>query len=85
MLGLFINGVADMELQHDFLAEQGINLDKATTMAVARDTAKHSQEMLDSSQQQTASIYTYRRGQMKVMVPPDCCACCVFVCVCVCV
>jgi hypothetical protein len=34
ILGLFINGVKDMELQQDFLAEQNMTLPKAVTQAV---------------------------------------------------
>jgi hypothetical protein len=43
ILGLFINGVHDMELHQDLLAEQEMTLDKAIKLAVARETAKRSQ------------------------------------------
>ena len=49
ILGLFINGVQDMELQQDLLAKQDMTLDKAVNLAVARKTAKRSQGILDSS------------------------------------
>jgi hypothetical protein len=39
ILGLFINGVNDIELQQDLLAEQNMTLAKAVTQAVARETA----------------------------------------------
>jgi hypothetical protein len=42
ILGLFINGVSDTELQQDLLAEQNMTLDKAVTQAMARETAKRS-------------------------------------------
>jgi hypothetical protein len=42
ILGLFINGVNDMELQQDLLAEQNMTLNKAVTQALARETAKRS-------------------------------------------
>ena len=45
ILGLFINGVQDMELQQDLLAEQEKTLDKAIKLAVARETAKRSPEL----------------------------------------
>ena len=58
------------------MAEQGITLNKVITIAVARETAKRSQEVLDTNQQQNASISTYKKGLKKVAVPPDCCPCC---------
>ena len=73
---LFIAGVNDMELQQDLLAEQDITLSKAVTMAVARETAKRSQEILDGSQQVAAGISTYKKGLNKIVVPPDCCISC---------
>jgi hypothetical protein len=42
ILGLFINGVSDMELQQDLLAEQNMTLTKAISQALARETAKRS-------------------------------------------
>ena len=42
ILGLFINGVNDMELQQDHLAEQNMTLNKAVTQAVDHETAKRS-------------------------------------------
>jgi hypothetical protein len=38
-----------MELQQDLLAEQNLMLHKAVTQAVARETAKSSQGILDTS------------------------------------
>ena len=58
------------------MAEQGITLNKVITIAVAHETAKRSQEVLDTNQQQNASISTYKKGLKKVAVPPDCCPCC---------
>jgi hypothetical protein len=51
ILGLFINRVSNTELQQDLLAEQNMTLDKAVTQAVARETAKRSQGVLDTNQQ----------------------------------
>ena len=48
---LFIAGLNDMELQQDLLAEQELSLEKAVQMAVARETAKSSQVILDGNQQ----------------------------------
>jgi hypothetical protein len=76
ILGLFINGVSDTELQQDLLAEQNMTLDKAVPQAVARETAKRSQGVLDTNQQVVNSISMYKKGLNKVVVPPDCCGCC---------
>ena len=76
VLSLFIGGIGDMEHQQNLLAEQDITLSKAVTMAVARETAKRSQEILDSSQQVAAGISTYKKGLNKIVVPPDCCNFC---------
>ena len=76
ILGLFINGVQDMELQQDLLAEQDMTLNKAVNLAVARETAKRSQGILDSSQQTAMGISTYKKGLNKIVVPPDCCRNC---------
>jgi hypothetical protein len=76
ILGLFINGVIDIELQQDLLAEQNLTLHKAVTQAVARETAKRSQGILDTSQQVVTGISTYKKGLNKVVVPPDCCGNC---------
>jgi hypothetical protein len=76
ILGLFINGVNDMELQQDLLAEQNLALHKAVTQAVARETAKRSQGILDTSQQVVTGISAYKKGLNKVVVPPDCCGNC---------
>ena len=62
ILSLFINGINDMELQQDLLAEQKITLDKAITLTVAQETKKRSQEILDTTQQVAAYISTYRRA-----------------------
>ena len=76
ILGLFINGVSDMELQQDLLAEQNTTLTKAITQAVARETAKRSQGVLDTNQQVVHVVSSYKKGLNKVVVPPDCCGCC---------
>jgi hypothetical protein len=76
ILSLFINGVKDMELQQDLLAEQNMTLPKAVTQAVARETAKRSQGILDTSQQVVTGISTYKKGLNKAVVPPDCCGNC---------
>ena len=68
MLSLFISGVSDAELQQDLMPEQGITLNKAVTIAVARVTAKRSQEVFDTNQQQNAGISTYKKGLKKVDV-----------------
>jgi hypothetical protein len=73
---LFIAGINDMELQQDLLAEQGLTLEKAVQMAVARETAKSSQVILDSNQQVIAGMSTYKKGLKKFKVPPDCCLNC---------
>ena len=38
ILGLFIDGVTDLELQQDLLVEQNMTLAKAVTLAVSRET-----------------------------------------------
>ena len=76
ILGLFINGVHDMELQQDLLAEPNMTLDKAVTLAVARETAKRSQGILDTNQQTAAAISMYKKTLNKITVPPDCCRNC---------
>jgi hypothetical protein len=43
---------------------------------VARETAKRSQGILDTSQQVVTGISTYKKGLNKVVVPPDCCGNC---------
>jgi hypothetical protein len=73
---LFIAGLNDMELQQDLLAEQDLSLEKAVGMAVARETAKSSQVILDSNQQVVAGVSTYKKGLKKFKVPPDCCLNC---------
>ena len=45
-----------------------LTLNKAVTLAVARETAKRSQEVLDTNQQQNAGISTYKMGLKKVDV-----------------
>ena len=65
ILGLFINGVQDMELQQDLLAEQNMTLPKAVTQAVARETAKRSQGILNTSQQVVTGISTYKKSLNK--------------------
>ena len=45
-------------------------------MAVAHETTKRSQEILDGSQQVAAGISTYKKGLNKIVVPPDCCISC---------
>jgi hypothetical protein len=76
ILGLFINRVSDMELQQDLLAEQNMTLTKVVTQAVARETAKRSQGVLDTNQQVVNVVSTYKKSLNKVVVPPDCCGCC---------
>jgi hypothetical protein len=76
ILGLFINRVDDMELQQDLLAKQNMTLTKAVTQAVAHETAKMSQWILNFNQQVVTSISTYKKGLNKVVVSPDCCARC---------
>jgi hypothetical protein len=73
ILSLFINGLSDMEFQQDLLAEQNMTLTKALTQAVARETTKRSQGVLDSNQQVVKVITSYKKGLNKVVVPPDCC------------
>ena len=65
---LFIAGLNDMELQQDLLPEQDLTLEKAVQMAVARETAKSSQVILNSNQQVIAGMYTYKKGQKKFKV-----------------
>ena len=73
ILGLFINGVNDTELQQDLLAEQGMTLNRAVTLAVAHETAKRSQGVLNTSQQTAMAVSTYKKQLKKIVVPPDCC------------
>ena len=53
-----------------------MKLAKAVTQAVARETAKKSQGILDTSQQAAAGISMYKKGRKKIVMPPDCCAIC---------
>jgi preprotein translocase subunit SecA len=66
--------MSKMELQQHLRAEQNLTLNKAVTQAVARETAKRSQGILDTSQQVVTGIATYNKGPNKVVVPTDCCA-----------
>ena len=50
-----------------------MTLNKAVTLAVARETAKRSQGILDTSQQTAMAVSTYKRGLNKIVVPPHCC------------
>ena len=50
-----------------------MTLNRAFTLAVARETAKRSQRVLDTSQQTAMAVSTYKRGLNKIVVPPDCC------------
>ena len=74
ILGLFINRMSGMELQQDLLAEQNLMLNKAVTKAVAHETDKRSQGILETSQQVVTGISTYKKGLNKVVVPTDCCS-----------
>ena len=65
ILVLFINGVNDLELQQDLLAEQNMTLTKAVTQAVACETAKRSQGILNTSQQVVTGISTYKKSLNK--------------------
>ena len=74
---LFNAGLNDVELQQDLLAEQELSLEKAVQMAVARETAKSSQVILDGNQQAILVLSTYKKGmKKKFKVPPDCCINC---------
>ena len=73
---LFIAGLYDTELQQDLLAEQELTLEKAVQIAVARETAKSSQVILDGNLQAVAGISTYKKNLRKSKVPPDCCNSC---------
>jgi predicted Zn-ribbon and HTH transcriptional regulator len=76
ILGLCINGLSDMELQQDLLAEQKLTLPKAITQAVARETAKRSQGIFDTNQQVVTSISTNKKNLNKVVLPPCSCGNC---------
>jgi hypothetical protein len=51
-------------------------LPKAVTQALACETAKRSQGILDTNQQVVTGITIYRKDLNKVVVPQDCCTHC---------
>merc|ERR1712179_449046 len=48
ILTLFLKGLQDTNLQQDLLAEQDLDLDKCLRMATARETAKRSQDTINT-------------------------------------
>ena len=70
-MNLFI----DIELQQDIMSEKDITLDRAVSMAEARETAKRCQETLESDQR-SAALSTYKKDLLKPKVSADQCRCC---------
>ena len=74
-MNLFITGLADMDLQQDIMSEKDITLDRAVSMAEARETAKRCQETMESDQH-TAALSTYKKDLLKPKISADQCRCC---------
>ena len=72
---LFIIGLADVELQQDIMVEEDLTLDKAVSMASARETAKRCQEGMETDQQ-NAALSAYKRDLLKPKLTADQCWCC---------
>ena len=49
ILTLFLKGLQDTDLQQDLLAEQDLDLDKCLRIATARETAKRSQDTINTN------------------------------------
>ena len=66
----------DTDLQQDLLAEQELDLDKCFRIATARETAKRSQDTINTPTQSVEGISAYKQEQKKITIPKDCCTGC---------
>ena len=66
---LFIKGLQDRDLQQDLLAEQDLDLHKCLRMATARETAKRSQDTINTPTQAVDKISTYKVVKKRVTIP----------------
>ena len=73
---LFLKGLMDTDLQQDLLAEQELFLDKYLRIATARETAKRSQDIINTLTQSVEGISAYKQEQKKITIPKDCCTGC---------
>ena len=76
ILTLFLKGLQDTDLQIDLLAEQDLDLDKCLRMATARETAKRSQDTINTPAQAVDKISAYKDDTSKIRIPRDCCTGC---------
>ena len=76
ILTLFLSGLQDTDLQQDLLAEQDLDLEKCLRIATARETAKRSQDTINTTTQVVDKISTYKEELKKVKIPKDCCIGC---------
>jgi hypothetical protein len=72
ILTLLVKGISDTELQQDLLTETDLTIEKCTKMAVARETAKRSQETFATGAG-AAGISAYKQQQKLVKIPPGHC------------
>ena len=71
----FIMGLSDIELQQDIMAVENLTLETAVNMAVARETAKRSIDILDTDQT-SAAVSAYKKEQLKPKLSPKDCRNC---------
>lgn len=72
ILTLLVKGISDTELQQDLLTEADLTIERCTKMAVARETAKRSQETFTTGAG-AAGISAYKQQQKLVKIPPGHC------------
>ena len=65
----FIMGLSNIELQHDIMVVENLTLEITVNMAVARETAKRSVDMLDTDQS-NAAVSAYKRELLKSKLSP---------------
>ena len=76
ILTLFLKGLQDTDLQQDLLAEQDLDLDKCLRIATARETAKRSQDTINTPTQAVDKLSAYKEDLKKIRIPKDCCIGC---------
>ena len=76
ILTLFLKGLQDTDLQQDLLAEQELDLDKCLKIATTRETAKRSQDTMNTTTQAVDKISAYKEEIKKIQIPRDCCTGC---------
>ena len=59
----------DTDLQQDLLAEQDLDLDKCLRIATARETAKRSQDTINTTTQAVDKISAYKEDMKKIQIP----------------